>query len=194
MIKKTKLYKSLLLLLVVLIAAAAIAVYMSKPASSLPTSAQWNSAISTSTPQILAGTVTALGSGSLTLSVEVPPGLGSTTVIVGNSTPITKNTPKSPTELAAAFKEFQKEQAAAGGKSFTPPSASDVTPLSFSDLKVGDSVLVTLTPGSTKGSFTAQSVAVVPAGQVTGAPSASGTPPPLPQLPALPAVPAPAAK
>ena len=185
MTKKTKLY-GLLLVLVVLIAAAGVALYMHKLASSLPTPAQWASTISTSTPQILAGTIMALGEGSLTLSVEQPPNVGNASVTVGSSTAITKNTPKSPAEMTAAFKEFQKEQAAAGGKSFTPPSASDVTPLSFSDLKAGDSVLITLTPGSTKGSFTAQSVAVVPAGQ-GGPATAVPSMPPLPKPPGVPA-------
>jgi hypothetical protein len=83
--------------------------------------------------------------------------------------------------LRAAFKEFQKEQAAAGGKPFTAPSTSDIATLSFSGLKVGDSVIVILTPGSTKDSFTAQSIAVVPA-QSGGAAGAASVPPP----PALP--------
>jgi hypothetical protein len=113
--------------------------------------------------------------------VEQPPAIGSANVAVGSSTPITKNTPKSAAEMAAAFKEFQKEQATAGGKPFTAPSASDITTVSFSGLKVGDSVIVTLTPGSTKDAFTAQSIAVMPAqsGSAAGAPSV-----PLP--PALP--------
>jgi hypothetical protein len=179
MTKTNILYATLALLVLVSMLAAGFSLYRqhAQLSTALPSSAQWSSAISTSTPQMLAGTITALKSGSLTLMVEQPPAIGSASVTVGSSTPISKNTPKSPAEMAAAFKEFQKEQAASGGKSFTAPSASDVTPLSFSGLKVGDSVIVILTPGSTKDNFAAQSIAVLPA-QSGGAAGAASVPPP----------------
>jgi hypothetical protein len=183
MTKTNILYATLALLVLVIMLAAGFSLYRqhAQLSTALPSSAQWSSAIPTSTPQILVGTITLLGSGSLTLAVQQPPNIGSASIMVGSSTAITKNTPKSAAEMAAAFKEFQKEQAASGGKPFTPPGASDIATLSFSGLKVGDSVIVILTPGSTKDSFTAQSIAVVPA-QSGGAAGAASVPPP----PALP--------
>jgi hypothetical protein len=65
--------------------------------------------------------------------------------------------------MAAAFKEFQRLQQEANGKPFTAPSSSNITTVSFGKLKAGDSVLITLTSGSTKGNFTAQSIEVMPA-------------------------------
>lgn len=124
----------------------------------IPTPAQWADTLSTSTAQILTGNIVALKSGSLTLSVKLPPGVGTTSILVGSSTPITKHTPKSAAELTAAFEEFQRLQKQIKGKLFEAPGASNITDVSFDELKLGDSVIIILTPGSTKDHFVAQSI------------------------------------
>jgi hypothetical protein len=136
----------------------------------LPTPAQWADTLSTSTAHTLEGSITALKSGSLTLSVKLPPGVGTTSILVGSSTPVTKHTPKSAEEMAAAFKEFQRLQKEANGESFDAPDASNITNVSFGELKIGDSVIITLTHDSTKDRFVAQSIEVTPdAAPATGA-------------------------
>jgi len=176
MTKKSTLSIILALMLIVIVVAIGSAHYKSKPSSTLPSQTEWAAALATSTLQTLSGKVTAVTKGSLTLAVELPAGLGTTHVTVGSTTPITKDTPKSPAEMAAAFKEFQRLQQESNGKPFDAPSASTITTLSFSDIKAGDSVLVTLTPESSKDNFVAQSVEVVPAPPASAAQSPAAPP------------------
>jgi hypothetical protein len=184
MTKQNRLYSLLALLALVVVVAFGSAYYRPilslAPSATLPSQTEWASAISTSTLKTLSGKITTVAKGSLTLEVTLPPNLGITTVTVGSSTPITKVTPKSPAEMAAAFKEFQRLQQEANGKPFDAPSASTIATLSFSDVKAGDSVLITLTPSSSKGNFTAESIEVMPAPPMPAVPSPAPTLPPTP--------------
>lgn len=130
--------------------------------ATLPSQKEWDASLSTSTPQLLIGKIKDFAGGTITLAVDAPQTLGTVSITVISSTSIIKTTPKSPKEMAAAFKEFQRLQKEANGKPFTAPSAVTTVPLSLSNLKAGDSVLVTLTSGSTKARFIAQKIEVVP--------------------------------
>ena len=195
MTEKNKTHLSLLL--AVLIVAAGWSAYFhvrksgmlaSKPA--IPTQAAWDAALGTSTSQTLFGTVVAVSAQSVSIMVQQP-NLGTTSVAVGSSTPVVRNTPMSPEEMSAAFKEFQKEQKDSGGKPFTPPSTFKITVLSLADLHAGDTILITLAPGSAKDAFAAEKIEVLPppapqAGVPAGLPVPAAPVPPT-QAPAMPA-------
>jgi hypothetical protein len=186
MTEKNKTHLSLLLAVLIVAAGWSACCRLYKPgrlASSpaIPTQAAWDAALATSTNQTLFGSVVAVGAQSISVLVQQP-NLGTTSVAVGSTTSVIKNTPLSPAEMAAAFKEFQKEQKASGGRPFTPPSSFTTTVLSLADLRVGDTILITLAPGSAKGAFVAGQIEVMPpsipqAGAPAGMPVSAPTPP-----------------
>lgn len=167
-------YLALGLLLVLLLAGAAYGRLRPHSSAALPSQAQWAAALATSSnaaAQALVGTIVAVGDNSLTLSVQQPATIGSTAqVAFASSTPISKTVPKSPADMAAALKEFQRLQKESNGKPFAAPSSSDTVYLSLADLEVGTLVIVTLTPQSSLGHFSAASVQIVPAAGVSSAP------------------------
>lgn len=193
MTEKNKTYLSLLLAAGIVAAGWSAYYTLYKPGSRasspvIPTQAAWDAALATSTSQTLFGTVAAVGDRSVSVVVQQP-SLGTTIVAVGSSTPVVKNTPVSPAEMAAAYGEFQKQQAATGGKSFAQTGTLHTTALSLADLRVGDTVLITLASGSTKDAFVAEQIEVLPPSAAqAGAPA--GLPVPAPGAPTAPAMPA----
>lgn len=142
--------------------------------TNLPSQAQWDAALASTSGKTLFGTIVSV-KGSSVVIVAQQPTLGTTSVVIGSSTPVIKNIPLHQDELAAAYKEFLRLQKEANGKPFDPPNTYKTTVLTKADLRAGDTVLVTLAENSSKDAFEAESIEVLP----LVAPSA---PPPAPGL------------
>src|SRR5882672_8173329 len=179
MTSKSRRYILLAVLAFVILVGGGLSFYRGAHLVSLPSQSAWNADLASSTNQTLFGAVVSVKSSSIVVFVQQP-NLGTTTVTIASSTSVVKNTPLSSAEMAAAFKEFQKEQTASDGKPFTPPSSSKTITLTLVDLKMDDTVLITLTPESTKNAFAAQKIEVLP----TPAPQAVTNAAPIP-VPAI---------
>lgn len=181
MTEKSKTYLSLLL--AVLIVAAGWSAYLYARKSGMlasgpavPSQAEWDAALATSTNQTLFGFVVAVGDRSVSVIVRQPD-LGTTSVAVGSTTSVIKNIPFSAEEMEAAFEEFKKEQAASDGKPSLPPNPFKTTVLSLADLQAGDTVLITLAQDSTQDAFAAGKIEVLPP---MAMPAAAPAPIPIP--------------
>ena len=181
MTEKNKTHLSLFL--AVLIVAAGWSAYLYSGKSGMlasdpavPSQAEWDAALATSTNKTLFGFVAAVGDRSVSVAVQQPD-LGTTSVAVGSSTPIVRNTPLSPAEMEVAFEEFKREQAASDGKPSLPPNPFKTTTLNLADLQAGDTVLITLAQGSAQGAFAAGKIEVLP---LMAMPAAAPTPIPMP--------------
>jgi hypothetical protein len=181
MTEKNKTHLSLFL--AVLIVAAGWSAYLYSGKSGMlasdpavPSQAEWDAALATSTNKTLFGFVAAVGDRSVSMVVRQPD-LGTTSVAVGSSTSVIKNIPFSAEEMAAAFEEFKKGQAASDGKPSLPPNPFKTTVLSLADLRVGDTVLITLAQDSAQDAFAAGKIEVLPP---MAMPAAAPTPIPMP--------------
>lgn len=181
MTEKNKTYLSLLV--AVLIVAAGWSAYsyarksgMLASGPAIPSQEEWNAALATSTNQTLFGFVAAVGSRSVSVMVRQPD-LGTTSVAVGSTTSVIKNIPFSAEEMAAAFEEFKKGQAASDGKPSLPPNPFKTTVLSLADLHAGDTILITLAQDSAQDAFAAGKIEVLPP---MAMPAAAPAPVPMP--------------
>jgi hypothetical protein len=158
--KKYKLY-ALVGLLIVAAGAIGYAAYIKF--SQDQSGEMWAGNMASSTQQILVGAIQAIGDNSLTMSVVQPLAIGTTSVTFSSSTIVSRQIAKSPIELAAAYEEFKKSEAASGGGAFTPPDPSTVISMRSADLRAGDWAVITLVPDLAPGNFVAQGILVVPA-------------------------------